>query len=202
MIKILYKLFKDSLNKIRKAYILRKYNDFTVEEYFRKQGAIIGENNRIMIRFLGQDPYLIKIGNHCSISPGVQFENHDGGGWIFTGEEPSLQKFGKIEIKDNCYIGIRCIILGNVTIGPNSIVGAGSVVTKDVPANTVVAGNPAKFIKTIEEYKKDILEEWKREKTTRLSFRGEEIFKTFCGANSRDERQEALSVSGAFEENV
>jgi acetyltransferase-like isoleucine patch superfamily enzyme len=164
MSKMLYKVFKDSLNKIRKAYILRKYNDFNIAEYFRKQGAIVGENNRIMIRSLGGDPFLIKIGSHCSISLNVCFVTHDGGGWVFTEEMPSLQRFGKIEIKDNCYIGINCIILPNVIIGPNSIVGAGSVITKDVPPNAVVGGNPAKFIKTIEQYKKEMLDEWNEQK--------------------------------------
>jgi carbonic anhydrase/acetyltransferase-like protein (isoleucine patch superfamily) len=53
-------------------------------------------------------------------------------------------------------------ILPNVTIGPNAIIGAGSVVTRHVAEGVVVGGNPAKFIKTIEEYKKEILEEWNR----------------------------------------
>lgn len=162
--KVLYRIIKDFLKKIREAYILRKYDDFSIENYFRKQGAIIGKNNRIMIRSLGQDPFLIKIGNHCSISPGVKFITHDGSGWIFTDEIPDLQRFGEIVIKDNCFIGINCIILPNVTIGPNSIVGAGSVVTRDVPPNTVVAGNPAKVINTIEEYKKKILHIWEEQK--------------------------------------
>lgn len=52
----------------------------------------------------------------------------------------------------------------NVTIGANSIVGTGSVVTKDVPAGVVVAGNPAKFVKTIEEYKKGVLAEWDKQR--------------------------------------
>jgi len=82
--KVLYRIIKDILKKIREAYILRKYDDFSIADYFRKQGAIIGENNRIMIRSLGQDPFLIKIGNHCTISSGVQFVCHDGSGWIFT----------------------------------------------------------------------------------------------------------------------
>lgn len=164
MIKILYKLLRDSLDKIRKAYILRKCNDFNIAELFRKQGAVVGENNRIMVRSSGNGPCLVKIGSHCSISSNISFVTHDGGGWVFTEEMPSLQRFGRIEIKDNCYIGIKCNILPNVIIGPNSIVGGGSVITKDVPANVVVGGNPAKFTKTIEQYKKEILDEWDEQK--------------------------------------
>jgi carbonic anhydrase/acetyltransferase-like protein (isoleucine patch superfamily) len=55
-------------------------------------------------------------------------------------------------------------IMPNVIIGPNSVVGACSVVTKDVLAETVVAGNPAKFICSIEEYKKKVLAVWKDQK--------------------------------------
>lgn len=54
-----------------------------------------------------------------------------------------------IVLKRNCWIGAGAVILPGVTVGENSIVGAGSIVTKDVPDNTVVAGNPAKFIKQL-----------------------------------------------------
>nr|WP_285849381.1 DapH/DapD/GlmU-related protein [Niallia taxi] len=55
-----------------------------------------------------------------------------------------------ITVGNDVWIGGSCVILAGITIGDNSIVAAGSVVTKDVPANTVVAGNPAKVIKSID----------------------------------------------------
>ena len=55
-----------------------------------------------------------------------------------------------VHIKKNVWIGANCIILPGVTIGENAIIGAGSVVTRDVSANTVVAGNPAKPIRTLD----------------------------------------------------
>lgn len=58
--------------------------------------------------------------------------------------------FKKVTIKKNCWIGAGAIICPGVTLGENSVVGAGAVVTKDVEANTVVGGNPAKIIKKIE----------------------------------------------------
>lgn len=54
-----------------------------------------------------------------------------------------------VHIKRNCWIGAGATILRGITIGENSVVGAGSVVTKDVPDNVIVAGNPAKIIRTI-----------------------------------------------------
>ena len=58
----------------------------------------------------------------------------------------------EIEIFDNVFIGAHSIIIGNVKIGPNAIIAAGSVVTKDVPANSIVGGNPAKVISDMETY--------------------------------------------------
>ena len=55
----------------------------------------------------------------------------------------------KVIIKKNAWLGSSCIILPGVIIGENSVIGAGAVVTKDVPDNCVFAGNPAKLIKHI-----------------------------------------------------
>ncbi len=158
--RIIYSIFQ----RIYRAIELNKYNDFTIAEYFRKQGAKIGDNNRIEVRSLGAEPYLISIGDHCTIAPGVVFLNHDGAPWIFTDKFPSLQKFAPIKILDNCFVGLNSIIMGGVTIGPNSIIAAGSVVTKDVPARTIVGGNPAKVISDIDEYKEKVIIKWTKEK--------------------------------------
>ncbi len=147
--------------KIIKAIIEKlkvlSYNEFTIENYFRKKGYKVGKNNRIFIRSLGSEPFLVKIGNHCTLTAGVIFLTHEGACWIFREEIPDLNVFGKIEIKDNCFIGMNSIIHANITIGPNSVVGAGSVVTKDVPPNCVVAGIPAKVICSTEDFKKKCL---------------------------------------------
>jgi acetyltransferase-like isoleucine patch superfamily enzyme len=156
MLSAIIRLLKHNLESL----LMSGYNEYTIEDYFRKKGYRIGKNNRIYIRALSTEPYLVKIGNHCTITAGVIFLTHDGGAWVFRDEIPELNVFGKIEVKDNCFIGINSIIMPNVIIGQNSVVGAGSVVTKDVPPNTVVAGVPAKEICTLEEYKQKCIKKW------------------------------------------
>ena len=89
------------------------------------------------------------------ISNSVQFITHDGGTWTIRkdGGCHSLVKYGRIVVDENTFIGAHSIILPNVYIGKNVVVGAGSVVTKSIPDNCVVAGVPAKVIMSINEYK-------------------------------------------------
>ena len=80
---------------------------------------------------------------------------HDGG--LFVPRNLGLidkhaDKIGRIRIGNNVNIGWNAIIMPGVTIGNNCVVGAGAVVNKDVPDNSVVAGVPARIIETIEEY--------------------------------------------------
>lgn len=90
----------------------------------------------------------ITIEDNVFIAPKVNLTtlNHD-----FNPENRDATIAKPIVIKKGAWIGIASTILPGVTIGENSIVGAGSVVTKDVPDNSIVAGNPAKFIKKIDE---------------------------------------------------
>jgi len=160
----LNKVFHYFACKIKQSIELHGYDDFNIEKYFRKQGVEVGENNRIQLRNLGEEAYLIKIGNHCTICADVRLLVHDGAGWVFTKDFPDIQKLDRIHIMDNCFIGIRSTILPNVKIGPNSIVGACSVVTKDVPPGVVVAGNPAKKICSIDVYKEKVLKSWAKQR--------------------------------------
>ena len=65
---------------------------------------------------------------------------------------PLFDCFGKVVIGDYVYIGSNALIMPGVTIGNNVLVAAGSVVTKSIPSNSVVAGNPARIICTVDEY--------------------------------------------------
>jgi len=139
------------LAKIRKRWRMKFADQYSIIPILREQGAVIGENCRIYIKHL-PEPYLVRIGNHVCITHEVRLLTHDGAVWLWRRNDPTINRFGAIEIKDNCFIGMRAIILPGITIGPNSVVGAGSVVTKDVPPNTVVAGNPARVICSAEDY--------------------------------------------------
>ncbi len=143
---------------------LNKYNDFTIAEYLRKKGARIGDNCCICIRDLGSEPFLIKIGNNVSISSGVGLVTHNIA-WGFRNVIPDLQAFGKVEIEDNCSIGAGAVILPGVTVGRNSIIGAGVVVSRSVPADSVVlSGRPTVCKGMVHEYFEFIREKWKQQK--------------------------------------
>jgi len=150
--------FREILNRVQNIIELRRYDNFTIAEYFRKQGAQIGDNCFIVPRQLGTEPYLVKLGNHVLIASGVTFHTHDGGTWIFREEIPWLRVFGPIIIEDNCIIGPNSQLLPNITIGKNTIVGAGSVVISDIPPNSLVMGIPARKMGSTDKYKEKCLE--------------------------------------------
>lgn len=103
----------------------------------------------------GSEPYLIHLHRYCRISMDVMFITHDGGTWAFRNDQEKYKhviKFGKIEVGEYSFIGARATILPGVTIGDHCVIGAGSLVNRDVPSGTVYAGVPARFICTTAEY--------------------------------------------------
>ncbi|WP_222436057.1 acyltransferase [Rubripirellula reticaptiva] len=92
--------------------------------------------------------FKIVIGNDVKIGPHVYLGDFDH--VPRTAETPSgIGNFKRIVVEDGVWIGANSVILKGVAIGSNSIVAAGAVVTKDVPPNTVVAGVPAREIKSL-----------------------------------------------------
>lgn len=123
-----------------------------MENQAKKAGVAVGSNNFISSHFWDTEPYLISIGNNCQITGGVKMFTH-GGGQVLRDTIPDFDAFGKIVIGDYVYIGNSSLIMPGVTIGDHVLVAAGSVVTKSLPSGIVVAGNPAKYVCSIEEYK-------------------------------------------------
>jgi acetyltransferase-like isoleucine patch superfamily enzyme len=120
-----------------------------------KQGLQIADDCRLVsMPDFGSECYLISIGKHVTITSNVTFITHDGGSWVFR-DQPKYKeviKYGRITIHDNCFIGFGTILMPGISIGPNSVVASGSVVTKDIPPNSVAAGVPARVIKSVEGY--------------------------------------------------
>lgn len=100
----------------------------------------------------GSEPWLITLGDNVYITAGCQFITHDGGTLILRKTYPDLEWTAPIEIGDDVYLGLRTMILPGVAVGDRVIVAAGSIVTKDVPSDSVVAGVPARVICSMDDY--------------------------------------------------
>ncbi|NOQ81323.1 MAG: acyltransferase [Methylophaga sp.] len=129
---------------------------------FEKERASFSMGNR---SFIGKGVISIAdavdIGDDVLISWGVTITDHNSHNMKFSEREQDVEmwhvrdknwsgvKVGKVVIENKVWIGFNTIILKSVTIGEGAIIGAGSVITKDVAAWTIVAGNPAKVIREI-----------------------------------------------------
>lgn len=137
---------------IKKVYSKALQFILPLEKQALKAGVKMGDHNFISSRFWSSEPYLITVGSHCQITAGVKLETH-GGANVLRDEYPDFDVFGKVVIGDWVYIGNNSLIMPGVTIGDHVLVAAGSIVTKSIPSNTVVGGNPARIICSLEEYK-------------------------------------------------
>ena len=116
----------------------------------------MGENVTITDRRLPLYPQLIKIHNNVKLASNVTFATHDITHSMLNRmpqkQTDYLETIGCIEIMDNVFVGANSTIIGGVRIGPNAIVAAGAVVTKDVPENSVVGGVPARVLCSLDDY--------------------------------------------------
>lgn len=137
-----------------KNNLKRVYNPHEVFlKKMRRQGAKVGEFVQIVDKsnFL-YEPWcanLIEIGNEVVIAAGVRFVSHDSSYANIFGSVPT--KYGRIVIEDNVYIGVNAIILPGVRIGASSLIGAGTIINKNIPPRSIVVGNPCKIIGSIDD---------------------------------------------------
>jgi acetyltransferase-like isoleucine patch superfamily enzyme len=153
---------KQSLNNVTVGENVRIFNFVNAYGCSIDDGSKVGAFVEIQKGvFIGKN---CKISSHSFLCEGVHIEDNVfvGHGVMFTndlfpratnvdGSQQTEADWKVIEtyVKKGASIGSNATILAGITIGENALVGAGSVVTKDVPANTIVAGSPARIFKTI-----------------------------------------------------
>ncbi|MCR5260867.1 MAG: glycosyltransferase [Candidatus Gastranaerophilales bacterium] len=183
-VKLLPKIIKQYLHqkrvekKVRKGDInflwrdKNKHNETTVSNHVNIEKVSVGNYSygNINMYHSGEGEEKLIIGNFCSIAPDVTFLLASEHSYKhlstypfkvkFSGKENEASSKGSIIVKDDVWIGYGSIIMSGVTLGQGAIIGAGSIVTNDVPPYAIVAGSPAKLIKY--RFSEDIIEKLKQ----------------------------------------
>lgn len=138
-------------NGYKRATYLRKI------KYFHRQG----KDCYFQPYNFGTEPKLISFGDNVYLAAGVRIVTHDVIALMLRkklNREDINERVGALEFGDNVFIGSDTTILYDVKIGSNVVVAAGSLVTKDLPDNSICAGRPAKVIGNFQEYENRMLE--------------------------------------------
>lgn len=165
----IFKLVKDVLHPVRERFELalfrqkfrvsNQYNEIIPQNIFPMEKVKVGQYSYGYLNFMtwGDDRERLIIGNFVSIASNVVFiggGNHNMNSFStfpfkvkFLNYEFEARTKGPIIVKDDVWIGTNVLVLSGITIGQGAVVGAGSVVTKDVPPYAIVGGNPARVIK-------------------------------------------------------
>lgn len=143
------------IEKIR--HYLARRNSTSYIKYLQSKGVKIGKGTVITIPKLFDidlsRPFMITIGENCRLNAHMTIMCHDAASKVFRETKGELlPSNGSVNIGNNVYFGRYTTVLKGVTIGDNCIIGFGSTVMKDIPANSVAVGSPAKVICTLDEY--------------------------------------------------
>lgn len=142
----------------KREELLRKLLGKTGEKFLIEQpfycdygyNIEIGENFYSNVNCTILDGAKVKFGDNVFVAPNCGF--YTAGHPLDVKQRTDGLEYAKpITVGNNVWIGAQCCVLPGVTIGDNSVIGAGSVVTKDIPANSLAYGNPCRVIRTIDE---------------------------------------------------
>ncbi len=137
-------------NKVRfQSYPNGSSHRTAISTYYNLATIIIGDNCALNGTILHCNE-LIKIGNNCMFGPGTILCDNDSHKVELEYSKRIEKAISKpIVIENNVWIGMNCLIMKGVTIGENSIIAAGSIITKNIPANGLYGGNPIRLIKNL-----------------------------------------------------
>lgn len=142
----------DEIRRLVKELLGRSEGAFINPPFYCDYGSHIevGKNFFANYNCTILDVATVKIGDNCQMAPNVAI--YTAGHPVHPVSRNSAYEYGiPVEIGDNVWLGGNTVILPGVHIGSNSIIGAGSVVTKDIPEWSIAAGNPCKVIRKITE---------------------------------------------------
>ena len=137
------------IRKLISRLVYRLRSDYTTEQLV-DMGLVVGKN---FLRMHGSiiDPshcWHIHIGNNVTLAPRVHILAHDASLCHHLG----YAKIGNVIIGDNVFIGAEAVVLPGVTIGDNCIIGANSTVSRNIPADSVAVGSPARVVCSVSDY--------------------------------------------------
>lgn len=143
------------LSKI--IYYLNRRSNETYIKYLRSNGISIGIDcifrDVLSTRIDLTRPSLVSIGNNVDMNRNFELLTHDWGSYVFIRMfNDFIPAHKRVQIGSNIYFGTNCVVLAGAKIGDNCIIGANSLVNKEIPANSVAAGIPARVICSIDEY--------------------------------------------------
>ena len=143
-----------NIKKVIKSLVFGKKKTLPIKESqidrLKRKGLKVGTNFNLLAGCIIDESHswLISIGNNVTLAPNVHVLAHDASTYMHLG----YTKLKKVTIGNKVFIGANSVVMPGVTIGDNVIIGAGSVVTKDVPNDSIYAGQPAKYLTSTSKY--------------------------------------------------
>ena len=181
---IFYKLLRNIYHKYFKPDSLPVQQPGLISS-LKQSGLVVGKDFKIHEQVIIDSGFLwlITIGDNVTLAPRVQILAHDGSTKKFLG----YTKIGKVNIGNRVFIGASTIVLPGVQIGNDVAIGAGSLVAYDIPDNSIAAGNPAKVLCSLDDFRLR-----KKAEMANYPCFGEEYLKGSCSDELKKEMIEKM----------